>query len=388
MRHVLLLVLLAASPVALAHPEDAAGGFWHGFTHPFAGLDHLLAMIAIGLWAARFSGMPRWILPAAFVSFMAIGAALGDRIELPLVEPMIALSVLVIGLAVAIAVRLPVALGAAVAALFALYHGHAHFAEMPADTSVLGFAVGMLSATALLHAADAFVQEKKLAARVAVPECPIAGLPDRAGCGLAVDHDLWNCLRGVDAGRQRCRRRLAGTRRRGRRRRLAVPLRVATRHRHREHGRGHSKRQQNSSHVWPSFCARLSTARGKYEREISQPAHITLHLALTPGTRLGVYEITAPIGEGGKGQVFRATDTKLKRQVAIKILPPPLAADQDRLARFQREEVLASLNHPHIAKLESTLAERWFEQGLDRLLEFRQFLLDDTPPTISRFTPK
>jgi serine/threonine protein kinase len=75
-------------------------------------------------------------------------------------------------------------------------------------------------------------------------------------------------------------------------------------------------------------------------------------LALAPGTRLGVYDITAPIGEGGMGQVYRATDTKLKRQVAIKILPPSLAADADRLARFQREaEVLASLNHPNIAAI-------------------------------------
>jgi serine/threonine protein kinase len=73
-------------------------------------------------------------------------------------------------------------------------------------------------------------------------------------------------------------------------------------------------------------------------------------LALTPGTRLGVYEVTAPIGEGGMGQVYRATDTKLKRQVALKLLPPSLASDHDRLARFQREaEVLASLNHPNIA---------------------------------------
>jgi len=73
-------------------------------------------------------------------------------------------------------------------------------------------------------------------------------------------------------------------------------------------------------------------------------------VALAPGTRLGVYDITAQIGEGGMGQVYRATDTRLKRQVAIKILPPSLAADHDRLARFQREaEVLASLNHPHIA---------------------------------------
>jgi len=75
-------------------------------------------------------------------------------------------------------------------------------------------------------------------------------------------------------------------------------------------------------------------------------------LALGPGTRLGVYDITAQIGEGGMGQVYRATDTKLKRQVAIKILPPSLAADHDRLARFQREaEVLASLNHPNIAAI-------------------------------------
>jgi Tol biopolymer transport system component len=75
-------------------------------------------------------------------------------------------------------------------------------------------------------------------------------------------------------------------------------------------------------------------------------------LTLAPGTRLGVYEITAQIGEGGMGQVFRATDTKLKRQVAIKILPESLATDHDRLARFQREaEVLASLNHPNIAAI-------------------------------------
>jgi eukaryotic-like serine/threonine-protein kinase len=75
-------------------------------------------------------------------------------------------------------------------------------------------------------------------------------------------------------------------------------------------------------------------------------------VALYPGTRIGVYEIEALIGEGGMGEVYRATDTKLKRQVAIKVLPPSLAANPDRLARFQREaEVLASLNHPHIAAI-------------------------------------
>ena len=75
-------------------------------------------------------------------------------------------------------------------------------------------------------------------------------------------------------------------------------------------------------------------------------------MTLTTGTRLGSYEIVSALGAGGMGEVYRATDTRLKRQVAIKILPPQLAADPDRLARFQREaEVLASLNHPHIASI-------------------------------------
>ena len=73
-------------------------------------------------------------------------------------------------------------------------------------------------------------------------------------------------------------------------------------------------------------------------------------MSLSDGTRLGPYDILAPLGAGGMGEVYRATDTKLKRQVAIKILPPALAVDPDRLTRFQREaEVLALLNHPHIA---------------------------------------
>jgi eukaryotic-like serine/threonine-protein kinase len=75
-------------------------------------------------------------------------------------------------------------------------------------------------------------------------------------------------------------------------------------------------------------------------------------MSLAPGTRIGPYEVVGPLGAGGMGEVYRATHTKLKRQVAIKILPPSLAADADRLARFQREaEVLASLNHPHIAAI-------------------------------------
>ena len=79
---------------------------------------------------------------------------------------------------------------------------------------------------------------------------------------------------------------------------------------------------------------------------------ITSQLALAPGTRFGPYEVTVPIGAGGMGEVYQATDTNLKRQVAIKVLPASVAADAERLARFRREaEVLASLNHPHIAHI-------------------------------------
>ena len=95
--------------------------------------------------------------------------------------------------------------------------------------------------------------------------------------------------------------------------------------------------------------ATAASLRGKSFSPASRPYNRS-PLALIPGTRLGVYEVTAQIGEGGMGQVYCATDTRLKRQVALKILPPSLAADPERMARFQREaEVLASLNHPNIA---------------------------------------
>ena len=90
-------------------------------------------------------------------------------------------------------------------------------------------------------------------------------------------------------------------------------------------------------------------------------------MSTTPGTRLGVYEVTALLGEGGMGQVYRATDTTLKRQVAIKVLPPSVAGDTERLARFQREaEVLAALNHPHIAAI----------FGLEKTPEFTALVME------------
>ena len=151
LRKILLLAFLSvAGSTAIAHPGDHAGGLAHGFAHPFLGLDHLLAMMIVGLWAVR--GAQRiWLLPALFVTFMAIGAALGP-LPLPLVEPMILLSIAVFALAAVLARRLPLWLGSAVVGGFALFHGHAHFTEMP-DTSAAAFLAGMLLATALLHLA-------------------------------------------------------------------------------------------------------------------------------------------------------------------------------------------------------------------------------------------
>jgi urease accessory protein len=153
MKKTIALLLLATSSAAFAHPGDHAGGVAHGFAHPFLGIDHLLAMAIVGLWAVRSARV--WVLPAAFVTFMAVGAAIGS-LPLPYVEPMILLSILVFGLASVLAKRLPLWLGAVLVAVFALYHGHAHFTEMP-DTSAAGFLAGMLLATALLHLAGVFV---------------------------------------------------------------------------------------------------------------------------------------------------------------------------------------------------------------------------------------
>jgi urease accessory protein len=161
---ILFGLLGAASPAALAHPGDVAGGLAHGFAHPFQGLDHMLAMVIVGIWAVRTAQRP-WLLPTVFVTFMAIGA-LGS-LPLPFVEPMVTLSVLVFGLAGILARRLPLWIGGLLVAVFAVSHGHAHFSEMP-DTSTAGFAAGMLAATALLHCAGILIGLRLLPARQAI----------------------------------------------------------------------------------------------------------------------------------------------------------------------------------------------------------------------------
>ncbi|ANK87902.1 MULTISPECIES: HupE/UreJ family protein [unclassified Rhizobium] len=152
----LLALAAAALPaVASAHPAvgDAAG-FGHGFAHPMSGLDHVLAMVMVGVVAFQLGGRAIWLLPLTFVSMMAFGGALGVAgVDLPFVETGIALSVVVLGGMIAINVRAPLAAAFGMAGLFAIFHGHAHGAEMPEDAAGAAYAAGFMMATGLLHGA-------------------------------------------------------------------------------------------------------------------------------------------------------------------------------------------------------------------------------------------
>ncbi|MFI0848784.1 HupE/UreJ family protein [Mesorhizobium sp. IMUNJ 23232] len=140
---------------ALAHTGVGhTSGFMHGFAHPISGLDHILAMIMVGVFAWLLGGRALWLVPATFVLVMAIGGVLGVAgIEVPYVETGIALSVVVLGVVVALGVKAPVAMAMGLVGLFAIFHGHAHGAEMPEDAGSLAYAAGFMIATALLHAA-------------------------------------------------------------------------------------------------------------------------------------------------------------------------------------------------------------------------------------------
>lgn len=149
-----LLALLLVVP-ALAHAHTGAGhanGFMDGLDHPLHGLDHLLAMIAVGLWAAQLGGRAVWAVPASFVGVMALGGFMGAAgWNLPMVETGILLSVFLLGLLLVFAVRLPLWAGSGLVAFFALFHGYAHGAEMPHGASSALYAGGFVLATAALH---------------------------------------------------------------------------------------------------------------------------------------------------------------------------------------------------------------------------------------------
>jgi urease accessory protein len=135
--------LLLTPAIAFAHPGHGDSGLIAGISHPIGGLDHLLAMLAVGLWAAQQKGAARWALPCTFVGTMLIGGLLGfEGLELPALESGIAASVLALGLAVALAVRPPLSVAVGATALFALFHGVAHGLELPDMSSPWAYAQG------------------------------------------------------------------------------------------------------------------------------------------------------------------------------------------------------------------------------------------------------
>jgi urease accessory protein len=157
-RHAFLraaLVALVLTPAAaLAHEETGqAAGFLAGLAHPVSGMDHVLAMIAVGLWGAVLGPPAIWVLPVAFPMVMALGGLMGLLgIPVPGVEIGIAISAVVLGAMVLAEVRPPIWLAALIVAFFAVFHGHAHGRELPEGTSALLYSFGFVVATGLLHA--------------------------------------------------------------------------------------------------------------------------------------------------------------------------------------------------------------------------------------------
>ncbi|MEZ5543159.1 MAG: HupE/UreJ family protein [Pseudomonadota bacterium] len=150
-----MLLLLLVPVLALAHTDGGAGaggGLRSGLLHPVSGIDHVVAMVAVGLWGAQLGLPSLWVLPVAFPLIMALGGAAGAAgLPLPAVETGIAASGLVLGLAVLFSIRVPLWLALLPVSVFAIYHGHAHGTEMPTYGSPLLYAVGFVLATGALH---------------------------------------------------------------------------------------------------------------------------------------------------------------------------------------------------------------------------------------------
>jgi urease accessory protein len=171
--------LLLTPALAFAHPGHGDNGLIAGISHPLGGLDHLLAMLAVGLWAAQQQGRARWALPVTFVATLLMGGLLGFAgFNLPALESGIAASVLALGLAVALAVRPPLSLAVTATAMFALFHGVAHGLELPEMSSPWTYAVGFVLATAVLHAAGYAVV--RVLPQAAAPLVRLAGAASAA----------------------------------------------------------------------------------------------------------------------------------------------------------------------------------------------------------------
>ena len=149
-----VLATLAIAPsVALAHTGVGhASGFLHGVEHPITGLDHILAMVTVGIFAYQLGGRALWLVPSTFVGVMALGGVLGmTGVDVPFVELGIAVSVVVLGVVVALGVKAPHAAAMAMVGFFAIFHGHAHGAEIPGDAGSVGYGLGFVIVTTLLH---------------------------------------------------------------------------------------------------------------------------------------------------------------------------------------------------------------------------------------------
>lgn len=149
----LFTVLLLASAPAWAHEgEGLTGGFVSGFLHPLFGPDHVVAMIAVGLWGAFLGAPAIWVLPIVFPLVMAFGGVLGVLgVPLPAVEAGIGASAVVLGLVVAFAARPPLWVAAVIVGAFAIFHGHAHGAELPESANAISYSLGFVMATGMLH---------------------------------------------------------------------------------------------------------------------------------------------------------------------------------------------------------------------------------------------
>jgi urease accessory protein len=151
----LIAIALTLVPaVASAHVEVGdTNGFAHGFFHPLSGLDHILAIVAVGLFAARLGGSALWLVPVTFVSVVAVAGVLGMAgVELPYVEIGIGISVVVLGIAIALQLNISTLAAVGLVGFFAIFHGHAHGVEMPESVSGFVYGVGFAGATALLLA--------------------------------------------------------------------------------------------------------------------------------------------------------------------------------------------------------------------------------------------
>ena len=148
-----LLCLATASP-ALAHTGSVTGGFAGGLSHPLFGPDHVAAMVAVGLWGAFLGAPAIYILPIVFPLVMALGGVLGILgVPLPGVEIGIAVSAAILGMMVALAARPPLWIAAVIVGGFAIFHGHAHGAELPPGANALAYSAGFVVATGVLHLA-------------------------------------------------------------------------------------------------------------------------------------------------------------------------------------------------------------------------------------------